>query len=414
MDGIYIVGVGMTQFGKFPETAMKDLARKAINDALTDANCRKEAVEAAFFANATMGYMEGQTFIPGPIALNYAGFEGIPMMTVENACGSGSTAMWLAINFLRSGAGDVALAVGAEKMNIPDKAKAMRVFDSGWELATAEEHFRHMMEVCGADVPEGTTGTGPRSYFMDVYAANARYQMTHSGLTQYQMAVVSAKNHMNSVNNPRAAYRKAFTAEEIMAAKPVVYPLTVPMCAPLTDGGAAVIFCNEAGMKRYGFDRSRAVKVDACILRGATNHTYEESSARMADVLCAREAYDEAGMGPEDIDVAEVHDATSLGEISAVEHLGFCGCGEGGAFCESGETALTGSIPINPSGGLESKGHPLGATGPGQIFELVSQLRGECGVRQVEGARVALQQNGGGQIKDDSASMVVTILSKCQ
>ncbi|MWA03274.1 thiolase family protein [Actinomadura sp. LD22] len=402
----------MTPFGRLPEMGVKDLTRQAVNDALGDAGCGKPAVQAAFFANTVMNYLENQVFIPGPIALRAMGFEEIPILTIENACASGSTALWDAVNYVRSGAGDVALAVGAEKMNVGDKQRRLAVFDSGWEVATADENYANLMAYgAGVDIPPDTESPDPRSRFMDVYAAYARHHMREYGMTQRQIAAVSAKNHRHSVHNPRAFYRKPFTAEEVLAAKPVVYPLTVPMCAPVTDGGAAAIVCTEEALSRHGFDRSRAVKVEACVLVSGVDRKPGEVE-KQPTCLAARRAYEQAGIGPEEIDVAEVHDAAAIGEIREIENLGLCEFGAGAELSERGETAIGGRIPINPSGGLESKGHPIAATGLGQVFELVSQLRGECEGRQVENARFAIQENGGGSIGLDAAVTVVTILSR--
>lgn len=409
---VFIAGVGMTPFGRLPEQGVKDLARAAVEDALKDSGCDKSAVQAAFFANTVMGYLEDQIFIPGPIALRAMGFEEIPILSVENACASGSTALWQAINFVRGGSGDVALAVGAEKMNVGDRRKQLAVFDSGWELARADENYAELMTYgAGVEVPPGSESPDARSRFMDVYAAYARHHMREYGITPRQIAAVSAKNHRHSVHNPRAFYRKDFTPEQVLAAKPVVYPLTVPMCAPVTDGGAAAIVCTEEALARYGLDRARAIKVDACVLVSGVERELAEVE-KQPTYLAARRAYEQAGIGPEDIDVAEVHDAAAIGEIREIENLGLCDFGEGAPLAERGETALGGRIPVNPSGGLESKGHPIAATGLGQIFELVSQLRGECAQRQVENARHAIQENGGGSIGLDAAVTVVSILSK--
>lgn len=409
---VYVVGVGMTPFGKLTDVGVKDIARRAVDDALADAGCDKSAVQAAFFANTVMGYLEDQIFVPGPIALRSMGFESIPVLTVENACASGSTALWEAVNFVRAGAGDVALAVGAEKMNVGDKQHQLSVFDSGWELTTADESYARLSAYGeGVDVPPGSESPGPRSRFMDVYAFWARHHMREYDITQEQIAAVSAKNHRHSVDNPRAYFRKPFTTQDVLAAKPVVYPLTVPMCAPVTDGGAAAIVCTKEALTRYGFDRERAVKIDACVLVSGVERKPEEVE-KQPTYLAARRAYELAGIGPEDIDVAEVHDAAAIGEIREVENLQLCGFGEGAALAARGETTIGGRIPVNPSGGLESKGHPIAATGLGQIFELVSQLRGECGPRQVANARHAIQENGGGLIGLDGAVTVVSILSR--
>jgi acetyl-CoA acetyltransferase len=234
--------------------------------------------------------------------------------------------------------------------------------------------------------------------------------MAKFGTTQRQMAAVSAKNHWHSVENPRAQYRRAFTIEEVMAARPIVWPLTLPMCSPISDGAAAALVCTPVLAERLG-QAARAARIRASVLMSGERRDpdrLEDHVARKA----ARRAYEISGLGPHDVDIVECHDATAFGEILQSEMLGFFGFGEGGPAAERGETRLGGRIPFNPSGGLESKGHPIGATGLGQIFEIVSQLRGEAGARQVEGARLGLVENGGGLRGVEEAAVTITILER--
>jgi acetyl-CoA acetyltransferase len=231
------------------------------------------------------------------------------------------------------------------------------------------------------------------------------------GTTQRQIAAVCAKNHQHSVHNPYSQFQKSFTIDEVLAAPPITYPITLPMCAPLSDGAAAAILCTEEGLQRIGADRSRCIRVAASVIRSFTHRRLDEPEKNIGR-LAARQAYEQAGLGPDDIDVAEVHDASAMGEIIQAENLGFVPPGGGGPAAESGEFTLGGRLPINPSGGLESKGHPLGATGIGQLFELVTQLRGEAGARQVIGARHAMQENGGGMQGVEEAAIAIHILSK--
>ena len=412
MDQIYVIGVGMTRFSKNPELSVKDLTRIAVEAALKDAGCKQEYIQAAYYTNTTQGHLENQNFIRGPIALRAMGFESIPMVTLENGCAAGSTALYMAINHIRAGVGDIALAVGTEKMNVQDKAKMFSVFESGWDVNAVEENKAQLLSLGeGLDVPPGTTSDKPYSIFMDVYAAFCRLHMKTFGTTQRQVAVVAAKNHNHSVNNPLCQYNKPFTVEEILKAPPITYPLTMPMCSPISDGGAAVIVCTEQAIKKYGFDRKRAIKVYSCILATGGNRPPERFDQHLM-AITARNAYEEAGLGPDDMSVAEVHDATAFGEIIQTENLGFCKFGEGGMIAERGDTTIGGRIPVNPSGGLESKGHPIGATGLGQIHELVTQLRGEAGKRQVENPRFAIAENSGGLIGIEEAAGVITILGK--
>ena len=332
---VFIVGVGMTPFGRHAELDVKALARGAVAAALADAGLVPAAIEAAYFANATQGHMEGQHMVRGEIALRALGIGRIPVVNVENACASGSTALQLAVTALKAGDADIALAVGAEKMVSTDRGRMFSVFDGAWDVA---DHER-------------------------------------------------------------------------IAAAPIAYPLTVPMCSPISDGAAAVIVATPAGLTRYGIDAKRAVRVLAVALQSGSDRAAEDVHLHVS-ALAAGRAYAMAGVGPGDIDVAEVHDATAMGEIIQVENLGFCAFGDGGALAERGETAIGGRLPVNPSGGLESKGHPIGATGLAQIHELVTQLRGEAKTRQVTGARTAIAENGGGLHGIEEAVACVTILQR--
>ncbi len=412
MHDIYVVGVGMTPFGRHLDRSVKQLAQRAVDDALADAGCVRDAVEAAFFGNCVQGYMEGQTFIRGQIALLEQGFEGIPIHNVENACATASTAFHLAVTQLRAGAAEVVLAVGVEKMYSTDRAKMLSVFDSGWDIETVAANAARLVALgVGVEPPAGTTSPKPYSVFMDVYAAFGRQLMRRYGITQRQIAAVSAKNHGHSVHNERAQYRAPLTIDEVLAAPPITYPLTMPMCAPISDGAAAAILCTRRGLERLGLDAARAVRVRASVMRSASRRGGEDLD-RHATRLAATRAYEEAGVAPGDIDVAEVHDATAVGELIQTENLGLCEPGESGVLAERGATTIGGRIPINPSGGLESKGHPVGATGLGQIYELVQQLRGEAGPRQVAGARLAIQENGGGLWGVEEAAVHVGILER--
>lgn len=412
MKDVYIVGVGMTRFARHHDHSLKQLVAQAVGDATADAGCQPADVEVAYFGNAVQGYMEGQLFIRGQVALLPLGFEGIPIHNVENACATASTAFHLAVLNLRSGAADVALAVGADKMYSDDKARMFSVFDSGWDIGTAEANAATLLRLgAGVDAPAGTTSARPYSVFMDVYAAFARQLMRRHGVTQRQIAAVSAKNHGHSVHNERAQYRKPMSIDEVLAAAPITYPLTVPMCAPISDGAAAAVLCTEEGARRLGLSLSRAVRVRASVMRSAKRRD-GEALDRHVTRLAALAAYEQAGVGPQDVNVVEVHDATAVGELIQTENLGLCEVGGSGALAESGATSLGGRVPINPSGGLESKGHPIGATGLGQIFELVTQLRGEAGVRQVPGARIAMQENGGGLWGVEEAAVHIGILER--
>jgi len=408
---VYIAGVGMTPTGKFLDRGIKQLTADAVHSALKDAGFATSDIQSAYFSNATQGVLEGQSMIRGQIALRSMGFESIPIFNIENACASGSSAFSLAVQYVRSGAGEIALAVGAEKMFCTDKAKMFSVFDGAWDVATVEENKRNLLQMGhGVEPPEGSMSKAPYSLFMDIYAAFGRFHMREFGTTQRQIAAVSAKNHGHSVHNPLAQYRNAYTIDEVLAAPPITYPLTLPMCAPISDGAAAAIVCSEAALARMA-DRRRAIKVLASVVATGTNRRPEDVGQHIT-ARASKLAYKLAGIGPQDISLAEVHDATAIGEIVQSENLGFCAFGEGGWLAESGGTTIGGRIPINTSGGLESKGHPIGATGLGQLHELVMQLRGEAGARQVQGARLAIAENGGGLFGLEEAVCAITLLGR--
>ncbi len=412
MSNIYIAGIAMTVFGRHKERSLADMASEAFNGALKDAGAKATDIGAAFYAGMTNGPLQGQIAIPGQVVLAQVGLDSIPIYNVENACASGSTAVHLAMQSLKAGATDVALALGAEKMNIPDKLKAFSIFEAGWDVSRAEENFATLSRMGeGIEPPPGSESDKPYSRFMSIYAALCRNHMKTWGTTQRQIAAVCAKNHQHSVHNPYSQFRQSFTIEEVLAAPPITYPITLPMCAPLSDGSAAAILCTEEGLKRIGADKSRCVKIAASVMRSFSHRGLDEPQKSVGH-LSALQAYEQAGLGPEDMDVAEVHDASAMGEIIQSENLGLVPFGQGGPAAERGEFTIGGRIPINPSGGLESKGHPLGATGIGQLFELVTQLRGEAGARQVEGARHAIQENGGGLQGIEEAALAVHILSK--
>lgn len=411
MGGIYVVGVGMTPFGKFLNKSVKELAAEAVNAALADAHADRELVGAVFFSNAVQSAMEGQLMVGGEIAMRAAGFQGIPITNVENACASASTAFYLACTHLKAGLADVVLAVGVEKMYDKDKNKTFSVFNGGWDVHDVEASIATLMKL-GADIPippGRDTDSAAQSVFMDVYSALAKHHMKLFGLTERQLAAVAAKNHRHSTMNPLSQYQNDISIEEVLSARTISWPLTLPMCAPISDGAAAAILVSEDALKF--FDRGRAVKVCATVLASGSDRKAEDLEKHICR-RAALKAYDIAGIGPEDISVAEVHDATAFGEILQVENLGFCAFGEGGELAERGETSLGGRIPVNPSGGLESKGHPIGATGLAQLFELVLQLRGEAQERQVESARFAIAENGGGLHGYEEAAACVTILGR--
>lgn len=415
MQDVYVVAVGMIPFGKYPDKGIKDLTAMVMRNLFNHSPVNQDQIEAAWMANAGWGMAAGQHCIRGQVALAPLGIGGIPIMNVENACAGGSSAFhgaWLGV---AAGAYDVALAVGAEKTFVPRDADAetrKRSFNSflaGTDVevttrliemmqAEAEENRRQLEQ--SGEVKKGEGG-GARSPFMDIYSMASRAHMSRYGTTQRQLAVIAAKNHYHGSLNPDAQYRMTMTVDEVLNDRLVSHPLTRAMCAPMGDGAAAAVLVSAEYLKRL--PDARPVKVRASLL--ASGSATPGNQAR----LTARKAYDMAGVGPDDIDAAEVHDATAFGELAQTEHLGFCKEGNGGPYAESGATTLGGVKPVNPSGGLECRGHPIGATGLAQIAEIVYQLRGDAGKRQVGNARLGLTENGGGFIGAGEAAIAIHI-----
>jgi acetyl-CoA acyltransferase len=392
---IYVAGAGMTHFGKQLERNVRSLAEEAVRDALADAGIGPEAVEYAFFSNAVGSLITGQACIPGQAALRHTGLLGIPIVNVENACASGSTAFSLACNTLAAGAAEVAIVVGAEKLSHPDKARSFAAFSSGYD--------QEEPPTLTADQQDGSQA---RSVFMDVYAHMAREYMEMSGAMAEDFANIAVKAHRHGALNPKAQYGDEVSAETVLASRGVVDPLTLLMCSPLSDGAAALVLATERGLERMNADPVRVLA--ATLVSGGDRPSGAPSSPERA----AKLAYSQAGITPQQIDVIELHDAAAPAELIVCEELGLCEPGGGPALLRSGATALGGRVPINPSGGLLSKGHPVGATGCAQIVELVDQLRERCGERQVHGARLALAENGGGFLENEPAVATITILGR--
>lgn len=406
-EPIYIVGASMTFFGKQPAESVKSLTARAVHDALADAGLSAADIQAAWFANTRQPILEGQNSIRGQIALRSIGIGGIPVVNVENACASGSTAILQAMTWLRAGAGDIALAVGAEKMFFPDRPeKIAAAFLGGTDIYELEA-TRALAREMGARIDDRSTGE--RSIFMDLYAAMASVHMREFGTTQEDLARIAAKNHFASQYNDKAQYRQPMSMEEVLADRLITFPLTRAMCAPVSDGAAAAVLCTGRALERLANGRERAVRIRGCALRSGIDHSYTDHANRIGR-LTALQAYEEAAVDPADVDVAEVHDATSFGEVQQIENLSLAELGGVPALLRKGHFALGGKTPVNPSGGLVSKGHPVAATGIAQLYELCLHLRGEAGRRQVEGARIAVAENGGGFLRGEEGACVVTVL----
>jgi acetyl-CoA acyltransferase len=412
MEDVYIIGVGMFRFGKYPEKSIKQMTAEVLENLLADCPVDKKDIEAAWYSNSFWGIVTGQHSIRGQVALTPLGIQGIPVMNVENACAGATSAVNGAYLGIRAGAYDVALAIGVEKMYNPENKQAM--FDM-FMSNTDVEFIRGILDAFMADEKKKAEeskgksgGGGARSPFMDIYAMAARMHMDRYGTTQEQLATIAAKNHYHASLNPLAQYQMDMTVEEVLNDRPVSFPLTRSMCAPMGDGATAALLCSGKALKR--FEGARPVKVLASVLTSGSIPT--DGSMDLIGERLSKRAYEAAGLGPEDVDVAEVHDATAFGELLQTEELSFCGEGEGGPFAESGATKLGGKLPVNTSGGLECRGHPIGASGIAQLVELVTQLRGEAGKRQVEGARIAMAENGGGFIGTGEAAMCIHILER--
>ena len=404
----YIAGVSMTPFGKHRHRGIKSLLGEAVLGALGDCDLESRDLQAAWVGNVGAGVISGQTCVPGQIALRELGIGRIPVVNVENACASSASAFQQACSLVTLGAYDVVLACGVEKLHSEDKRKTFAVFSGGTDLEDTDrilERTHERLRALGMEPDADGAGTS-RSIFMDIYVAWALEHMQEHGTTREQLAAVSAKNSWHGSLNPFAQYRDALTTEDVLAAPEVIWPLTLPMCSPIGDGAAAIVIVGEKRAHELGLDR--LVRVEAALLASGCDRS--ESESKLAR-NCALELYETAGIGPEDLDCVEVHDASAIAEILSYEHLGLCAIGEGGDFVQSGQSRLGGSVPVNTSGGLMRKGHPIGATGAAQLVELVWQLRGEAHGRQVQGARVALAENGGGFIGDDVAALALTLLS---
>jgi acetyl-CoA acetyltransferase len=409
MDDVYVIGIGMTRFGKTPGRSVRSMAEEATQEALDDAGIGRKDLHAVFFSNTFWGMFANQHSIRGQVIMRGMGIDKIPIVNVENACAGASTALNMAYTGIRARSFDVALAVGSEKITNPDKALSLAAYGSCMDVENFEKHINMIVEVGKTfklKIPEDNSAPGEgRSIFMDAYAMNARWHMNKYGSTQKQMAAVCAKNHFHGSLNPLAQYQASMTVDEVLNDRLVAYPLTRAMCAPVGDGAAAAVVCSGSYLRKL--KAARPVKILASILGQGSDRDLdgEDIGERLS-----RQAYKAASLGPGDIDIAELHDATAWSELHQTEVMGFCPIGEGGSFAVSGATRIGGSKPVNTSGGLECRGHPIGASGLAQIHELVLQLRGAAGQRQVEKVRVALAENGGGNIGVEEAAMCIHIL----
>ncbi len=460
MRDVYVIGAHTIKFGKYLDKSIKDLAANTVTPCLKEAGLDKKDIQALWFSNSGWGRNKGQDTIRGQVALRPMGIEAIPITNVENACAGGSTAFHHAWLGVASGLYDVTMAVGAEKLNNPNKYAVFAGFLGGLDMEDLpnilanfslygmndedrKKMNEHIQKYSRADKQKkkkkNTTfkekikdyknifeiymvlqqwidndtlkkmrkfSGGDHSPFMDVYGFAARQHMKKYGSTIEQLAVIASKNHFHSSLNPNAQYTFNVTKEQVLADRLVTWPFTRAMCAPIGDGAASAILCDGETVKKLGLS-SQAVKIRASVLGSGRERSFDDIDIgeRLSKI-----AYEKSGLGPQDMHFAEVHDATAYGELHQAEALGFCPEGEGGIFAEIGATKLGGKVPINISGGLESRGHPIGASGLAQIHELVTQLRGHAGPRQIKGAKIAIAENGGGALGQEEAAMCIHIL----
>lgn len=383
MRRVAVIGVGVTKFGKHDRTSA-ELFAEAAGEAIRDADVNPSAIQALYYGNVTGGEGEKQLHM-GPLAATLLGIPTIPTTRFENACATSHAAFRHAVMEIGAGVSDIVMVGGAERvLNIPTDA--------------ATEYFAY----CSDASWEQTVGLT----FPGVFALIARAHMDKYGTTEEQMAHVAVKNHRHGTLNPKAQFRKEITVDMVLKSAYVADPLKLLDCCPFTDGGAALVLAAEEVARKH----PRAVWVLGTQAASDTMFMHEKRdlSRVMATERAAAAAYRQAGKTPADVDVVELHDCFTIAEIVATEGLGFFEPGSGGVAAEKGWTSLGGKIPVNPSGGLKAKGHPIGATGAGQIAEIVTQLRGEAGPRQVEGARTGLTHTLGG----NTATVLVSLFGR--
>jgi acetyl-CoA C-acetyltransferase len=383
MRDVAIVGVGLSRWGEVWDASLRTLWTEAALAALDDAGL--DRVDSITVGSMTPGLFVGQEHL-GALLADELGMAGVPATRVESACASGGVALKAGFAEVASGLADVVLVTGVEKMT--------DVSGDDCTAALAAAADAELEVFCGATFP-------------GLYAMMARAHMARFGTTREQLAMVAVKNHRHGALNPHAQYRQEITVKDVIGSAKVAEPLNILDCSPITDGAAAVVLA-EIGVARR-LARGRPL-VRIAGVGHATDRIALQSRADMtalpATTLAAQRAFQMAGKTPKDVHVAEVHDCFTIAEIIVLEALGFCKPGQGGSQAASGRTALGGELPVNPSGGLKSKGHPVGATGVAQAAEITTQLRGAASKRQVAGAQVGLTQNMGGT----GASTVVHIL----
>lgn len=379
-SAVIVAGVGMTKFVKPAESpAYTVLGAEAVRMALADAGIDYSVVQQAY-----AGYVYGDS-TSGQRALYDVGMTGIPVVNVNNNCASGSTALWLARQAITSGQAECVLAVGFEQM------QPGALVEHWTDRPGALEEFSRVTTKVGYD--DDDVPMAPKIFG----GAGIAHQLKY-GTKDETFAAIRAKASRHAVHNERAIFRKEITVEDVMASPKVTRLLTRLQCCPPTCGGAAAILCTPAFAHRHGIDArvtlaAQAITTD--LLSAFTEHDLMKTAGYDMTAAAAAQVYEQAGIGPDDVDVVELHDCFTANELITYEGLGFCAPGGAERFILEGDNTHGGKVVTNPSGGLLSKGHPLGATGLAQCFELTGQLRGNMGLRQVKGAKVALQHNIG-------------------
>lgn len=415
MKNVYVIGIAYTKVKKWKDKSHRDLVREAYLEALKDTGLENgNQVESIYFGSCFLPSW-GQDVIRGQVILMPLIMDGslpsrLPILNVENGCATGAVAFQGAVKDVALGLTHLSLAVGVDKMFIPDNPElTTSQYSRGIDQMNPEEWmavYQSMAQKLGSKFELSPD----RTMFMDTYAMQAQYHMKKYGVTKWQLACAAAKSHNNASLNPKAQYQFKLTPQEAFDDYVVSEPLTRAMCAPIADAAAAVLVCSEEFLRNMpSAVQSRAVRVAATTLSSGYYRDFDEPSLSR---IAADKAYAMAGVGPKDMDLCELHDATVFGEIYHSEMLRLCPEGKGGELAESGESSLQGRIPLNTSGGLISKGHPVGATGITMLHELTTQLRGEAGERQVKNAEFGIMENGGGVVGVEEASCVVTILQK--
>ena len=392
MREAWISGAAMTRFGKHVDRSARELVEEAVAGALRDAGLEASDVQCAYVGNAASGILSGQESIRGQVVLRRTGLMGTPIVNVENADASGSTALHLARQAVAAGMHDCVLVVGYEKLDHVDRVRSFQAVNATMDLT-------ELADVYGPDAHSEP------SVLMDLYDASPVGGASER-FTPELLAEVSVKNHYHGALNSCAHYREALTVQQVLGSRVVAGPLTRLMCSPFSDGAACVVI--RAGVPSRSRPSAPAVRIAASVLGSGRG---DDVRAPLAVIPATREAYERAAVGPEDLDVVELHDATTISELLVYERLSLCPDGDAERLMRDRTTWLGGGLPVNPSGGLLARGHPHGATGVAQVVELVWQLRGGCGDRQVPSPRCALAYNTGGWVGTDVGAVCIHVLT---